>query len=138
MRLDISHSRSTGSRCQVLDATSDSSELDEMMRVRENSPSNHPSSFSRRRADTEKLEAQLAEWTAVIAQFRASAKRSATGTGTAFDRTADELQSLRNEAGVQVMLLKSSVDLDWEDSVSELNRQWGRIRTTFKRAEARF
>ena len=121
-----------------MDATSGSSELDGIMPVRENSPSKHPSSFSRRRADTERLEAQLAEWTAIIAQFRARAKRSATDTGIAFDRTADELQFLRNEAGVQVMLLKGSVDLDWEDSVSELNRQWGHIRTTFQQAEARF
>ena len=86
----------------------------------------------------ERLEAQLAEWTAIIAQFRARAKRSATGTGIAFDRTADELQFLRNMAGVQVVLLKNSEDPDWEDSVSELDRQWEPLRTSFQQAEARF
>jgi hypothetical protein len=108
------------------------------MHTREDSPPTLPSPVSRRRSDTERLEAQLAEWAAIIAQCRASAHRATAGTRIEFDRIADELQLLRNEAGAQVMLLKGSMDLDWEDSVSALERSWRAVRTAFQKAEAKF
>ena len=79
----------------------------------------------------------MAEWTATIAQFRARAKRAGANTRIEFDRIADELQCLRNEAGAQVMLLKGSIDLDWEASISALERSWRSIRSSFQKAEAR-
>ena len=106
------------------------------MRVKENFPPPPPSSFSRRKADTERLEAQLAEWTATIAQARARAKRSKPDTGLEFDRIADELQLLRNEAGALVMRLKGSAGLDGEGLWAELDNRWELIRTRFRRAEA--
>ena len=106
------------------------------MHTREVPPPHHPSAVSTRRTDTERLEAQLAEWTAVIAQYRAHAKRAQADLRLEFDRIADQLQLLRNEAGAQVMLLKGSIDPDWEDSVAGLDRGWGSIRSTFQRAEA--
>ncbi len=108
------------------------------MQTRVTSPPKQPSSASRRRVDLERLEAQLAEWTAIIAQCRASAKRAAAGAQGEFDRIADDLQLLRNEAGAQVMFLKSAIDLDWEASVSGLDHAWGSLRATFQKAEARF
>ena len=108
------------------------------MRTAEDTLQRHPSTVSRRRADTERLEAQLAEWTAIIAQYRASAKRAGADTRLEFDRIADELQLLRNQAGAQVMLLKGAMDLDWEELVAGLDRSWGRIRSTFQKAEAKF
>jgi len=106
------------------------------MHTREVPPPHHPSAVSTRRTDTERLEAQLAEWTAIIAQYRAHAKRARADLRLEFDRIADQLQFLRNEAGAQVMLLKGSIDPDWEDSVARLDRGWGSIRSTFRRAEA--
>jgi hypothetical protein len=97
-----------------------------------------PSPVSRRRADTERLEAQLAEWSAIIAQYRASAKRAGADTRFEYDRLADELQRLRNQAGAQVMLLKGAMDFDWENSLAELDRSWGRIRSIFQQAIAKF
>jgi hypothetical protein len=82
------------------------------------------------------LEAQLAEWTAVIAQYRASALRAAADTRLAFDRTADELQRLRNQAGNQVLLLKGAPDHDWEALVAGLDRSWSGLRAAFQRALA--
>ena len=108
------------------------------MRTAEEALQKHPSTVSRRRADTERLEAQLAEWTAIIAQYRASAKRAGADTRLEFDRIADELQLLRNQAGAQVMLLKGAMDLEWEELVAGLERSWGRIRSTFQKAEAKF
>jgi hypothetical protein len=138
MRLDNSSSGPSKSICNTLGGTSDPAELDDMMRVKEEPPPNHPSSASRRRAESERLEAQLAEWTAIIAQYRARAKRAEAEARVEFDRIADELQLLRNEAGAQVMLLKGSFDLDWEGSVTDLDRSWGNIRSTFRKAEAKF
>src|SRR5664279_3702838 len=112
--------------------------MDRWMRTTEAPSRQHPSSVSRRRADTERLEAQLAEWTTIIAQYRASAKRAGAESRFEFDRIADELQLLRNQASAQVMLLKGSLDLDWEDSIADLDRSWGRIRFIFQRAEAKF
>ena len=105
------------------------------MHIREVPPSHHPSAVSTRRTDTERLEAQLAEWTAIIAQYRASAKRARADLRTEFDRIADELQFLRNEAGAQVMFLKCSIDPDWEGSVAALDRGWRTIRSAFQQAE---
>jgi hypothetical protein len=112
--------------------------MDRWMRTTEAPARQHPSSVSRRRADTERLEAQLAEWTAIIAQYRATAKRAGADTRLEFDRIADELQLLRNQAGAQVMLLKGAMDFDWEDLVADLDRSWGRIRSTFQKAEPKF
>ncbi|WP_243304873.1 hypothetical protein [Geothrix oryzisoli] len=106
------------------------------MRAKEDSPLPPLSTFSRRKADTERLEALLAEWTATIAQARARAKRCRPDTGLEFDRIADELQLLRNEAGAQVMRLKGSTGLGGESLLAELDNRWTLIRTRLRRAEA--
>jgi hypothetical protein len=125
-------------RLQAVEGMSNSSGWDDTMRTRMVSPPRHPSPLSKRRADTERLEAQLAEWTAVIAQLRSRAKRSEAEARVRMDRIADGLQLLRNQAGTQVMLLKSSLDLDWEVSVSDLDRSWGGIRSAFQEVEASY
>lgn len=107
------------------------------MRTREATTPKPPSAFSRRKADTERLEAQLAEWTSVIAQYRANALRGAVGCRPELDRLADELQLLRNEAGIQYLLLKDSSDLAWGTSVADLDQSWDCIRPSFLKAAAR-
>lgn len=107
------------------------------MHTRVEFPPDHLSPASRRRADAERLEAQLAEWTAIIAQCRSSAKRAGADTRPEWDHMADELQRLRNQAGAQVMLLKGSPDHAWEDSVTDLDHAWVRIRSVFHEAESR-
>jgi hypothetical protein len=102
------------------------------MRTREATLPKPPSAFSKRRADTEKLGAQLAEWTAVITQYRANALRAGAENRMEFDRRADELQQLRNQAGHQVLLLKDAPDLDWEASVADLDRSWDSLRLAFQ------
>ncbi len=106
------------------------------MRTREATLPKPPSAFSRRRADIDRLGAQLAEWTAVIAQYRANAQRAAAESRAEFDCQADELQRLRNQAGLQVLLLKDSPDLDWAASVADLDRSWDSLRSAFQRATA--
>jgi hypothetical protein len=104
------------------------------MRTREATLPKPPSAFSTRRADTERLGAQLAEWTAVIAQYRANALRATAEGRVEFDRRADELQRLRNQAGTQVLLLKDASDQDWAALVGDLDRSWNSLRSTFQKA----
>lgn len=91
---------------------------------------------SQRRADIERLEAQLAEWTACIAQYRASAKRADAKVRTELDRITDDLQRRRNEAGAQVMLLKGSSDAQWDDLRLELEHAWEDVRRAFRKGYA--
>jgi len=93
---------------------------------------------SERRADTERLEAQLAEWSAVIAQYRARAKRAEGASRAQWDGIADALQRHRNQAGAQVMLLKNSGDGLWEVLKSDLECSWQDIRAAFRAAADRF
>jgi hypothetical protein len=90
-----------------------------------------------RRADLERLEAQVAEWTALIGQFRASARRAEPATRRQLDHLTDELQSLRNEASAQVMRLKGVAEADWELERAVVERSWLGVHSSFRRAQAR-
>ncbi len=98
----------------------------------------HRTPPSQRRADIERLEAQLAEWTASIAQYRASAKRADAKVRGELDRITDELQRQRNEAGAKVMLLKGASEAQWGALKSELEHSWEDTRRIFQKAMARF
>jgi hypothetical protein len=108
------------------------------MRTREVTQPTPASAFSTRRADSERLGAQLAEWTTVIAQCRANALRAAAENRVEFDRRADELQRLRNQAGTQVLLLKDASDLDWTGLVADLERSWESFRSAFQESKPGF
>ncbi|WP_291272678.1 hypothetical protein [Geothrix sp.] len=93
---------------------------------------------SSRRADLERFEAQLAEWTALIGQYRANARRVEASARLELDRITDELQLQRNEASAQVMRLKSSADFEWEHEKLQLERAWQAVRSAFQKAEIAF
>jgi len=97
-----------------------------------------PASTTSRRVDLERYEAQVAEWTALIGQYRASARRVEPQARLELDSITDELQLLRNEASVQVLRLKSSVETEWEHEKAELEQAWKAIRSVFRKAKARF
>lgn len=91
-----------------------------------------------RRAELERFEAQLAEWTALIGQFRAHARRAEAPKRAELDTLTDELQHLRNEASAQVMRLKCASDGTWEHERAQLDRSWQAVRTSFQKAEGLF
>lgn len=93
---------------------------------------------SSRRADLERFEAQLAEWTALIGQYRAAARRAEAGVRSGLDRITDDLQFQRNEASAQFTRLKSATDAEWEPERERLERSWQIVRSSFRRAEDRF
>jgi len=93
---------------------------------------------SSRRADLERFEAQLAEWTALIGQYRAAARRADIRVRSGLDRITDDLQFLRNEASAQFMRLKSSADAEWEPERERLECAWRAVQVSFRKAEGRF
>jgi hypothetical protein len=108
------------------------------MHTSENTPPPCTTTSSRRRSDLERFEAQLAEWTALIGQYRAAARRADARARPGLDRITDDLQLLRNEAGVQVMRLKGSGDVEWEQEKSQVERAWQVVRSAFQRAGTAF
>jgi len=80
----------------------------------------------------------VAEWTALIGQYRASARRVEAQARLELDRITDDLQMQRNEASAQVMRLKTSVEAEWEHGKAELEEAWQAIRSSFRKARARF
>jgi hypothetical protein len=93
---------------------------------------------AKRRADTERLEAQLAEWAAVIASYRARAKRAEAGARIELDRITDELQAKRKVAGEQEQRLRKASDSRWERAKVDLECSWEDIREAFRLAAGRF
>jgi len=108
------------------------------MHTSEKAPSPSTATVSSRRADLERFEAQLAEWTALIGQYRAHARRAEASARLELDRITDELQLRRNEAGVQVLRLKRAADAEWEHEKSQLEWAWQAARAAFRRAETVF
>lgn len=108
------------------------------MHTSEKAPPPCTTTLSSRRADLERFEAQLAEWTALIGQYRASARRVETQARFELDRLTDELQLRRNEASAQVMRLKSSADAEWDHEKLQLERAWQAVRSAFQRAKIKF
>lgn len=90
-----------------------------------------------RRADLERYEAQVAEWTALIGQYRANARRLERPARLELDRITDELQLLRNEASAQMLRLKGSLEAEWDHDKAELEQAWQAIRSAFWKAGAR-
>lgn len=108
------------------------------MRTTEQAPPPSTATLASRRADLERFEAQVAEWTALIGQYRASARRVEVQARLELDSITDELQLQRNEASAQVMRLKSSMEAEWEHEKAELEQAWQAVRSSFQKAKARF
>lgn len=109
-----------------------------LVRTLENASAKNASSGAARRVDLEKFEAQLAEWTASIAQYRACARRAEAEARMEYEKITEELQRQRNEAGAQVLRLKASPDAHWDELKSDLDRSWKGIRIAFQKAATRF
>jgi hypothetical protein len=111
---------------------------DPSMNATDKLPPDGTSSFSNRRVELERFEAQLAEWTAMIGGYRASARRVEGQARVQLDTITDDLQRRRNEAGAQVLQLKSTADAEWEHEKSKVEQSWQTVRSSFQKAKARF
>ncbi|GLH73593.1 hypothetical protein GETHLI_20950 [Geothrix limicola] len=108
------------------------------MRAHEMAPSIGVASASTRRMELERFEAQLAEWTALIGQCRAHARRSAPQVQVELDHLTDELQLQRNAASVQLLRLKHAADTEWESEKAQIEAVWRAVRASFQKIRASF
>lgn len=108
--------------------------------MRTSEPMSPPCAISpaSRRAELERFAAQVAEWTALIGQYRASARRGEPRTWLELDRIIDELQRCRNEASARVMRLKGAAGSEWEHEKVGLEQTWKAVWSSFRKAQARF
>ena len=108
------------------------------MRAAERVPLPPAGTSASRKADLERFEAQVAEWTALIGQCRAGARRSGAQERQELEGLADELQVRRNEASAQVARLRTCLEAEWEHEKAALERAWRGIHASFREAGARF
>jgi len=92
----------------------------------------------KRKAYEEKLDAQLEEWNAQIALFKARAEKAKAEAKIEYYKTIEALQ--RKQDGVRAKLhdLKTSSDEAWEDIKTGAEKAWDEVKTAFHSAASKF
>jgi hypothetical protein len=85
-----------------------------------------------RKAYEERLDAQLAQWTADIAAFKARAKDVSVDGMIKFDRTLEFLKVRHAEASVHLHNLKAAGDDTWDHLRAGTDRAWHELKAVFK------
>ncbi len=91
-----------------------------------------------RKAYEEKLDAQLKEWNAQIALFKARAEKMTAGMKIEYYKAIESLQHQQGEAGIKLRELKASGDEAWEEMKTGLEKGWAEIKTAFHEATSKF
>jgi hypothetical protein len=93
---------------------------------------------NRRKAYEEKLDAQLEEWNAQIALFKARADKAKAEVKIEYYKTIETLQHKQDEARVKLHELKTAGDGAWEDLQSGAEKAWAEFKSAFQRAALKF
>lgn len=93
---------------------------------------------NKRKAYEEKLDAQLEEWSAQIAQLKARADKARAEVKIEYYKTIETLQHRQDEASAKLHELKSSGDEAWEDLKAGAEKAWAEIKTAFHEAASKF
>ena len=92
----------------------------------------------KRKAYEEKLEAQLREWSAQIALFKARADKGQAEVKIEYNKTIETLQHKQDEARTKLHDLKTSGDEAWEDVKTGAEKAWAEVKTAFNSAASKF
>ena len=92
----------------------------------------------KRKAYEEKLEAQLREWSAQIALFKARADKGKAEVKIEYNKTIETLQHKQDEARTKLHDLKTSGDEAWEDVKTGAEKAWAEVKTAFNSAASKF
>jgi predicted ATP-binding protein involved in virulence len=92
----------------------------------------------KRKAYVEKFDAQLKEWSAEIAQFKAKADKAQAEAKIEYYKTIRVLQYMRDQAEIKLDKLKTASDDAWEDLMVGTEKAWAEIKTSFQDAASRF
>lgn len=92
----------------------------------------------KRKAYEEKLDAQLEEWDAQIALFKARADKSKAEAKIEYYKTIEALQHKQDEARKKLNELKTAGDEAWEDLRTGAEKAWDEIKAAFHSAASKF
>ena len=94
--------------------------------------------MEKRKAYEEKLDAQLKEWSAQIALFKARADKAKAEVKIEYYKTIEALQHKQDEAGKKLHELKTAGDEAWEDLKTGAEKAWAEVKATFHSAASKF
>jgi len=92
----------------------------------------------KRKAYEEKLDAQLEEWNAQIALFKARADKAKAEAKIEYYKTIEALQHRQDEARAKLSELKTSGDEAWEDLKTGAEKVWAEVKAAFHGAASKF
>ncbi|MHB8882816.1 MAG: sll1863 family stress response protein [Thermodesulfovibrionales bacterium] len=92
----------------------------------------------KRKAYEEKLDAQIEEWNAQIALFKARADKAKAEAKIEYYKTIEALQQKQNEARAKLQELKTAGDEAWEDLKTGAEKAWDEVKTAFHSASSKF
>ena len=94
--------------------------------------------MEKRKAYEEKLDAQLKEWSAQIALFKARADKAKAEAKIEYYKTIEALQHGQDEARVKLHELKTTGDEAWEDLKTGAEKAWAEVKAAFHSAASKF
>jgi hypothetical protein len=94
--------------------------------------------MEKRKAYEEKLDAQLKEWNAQIALFKARADKAKAEAKIEYYKTIEGLQHKENEARAKLHELSTAGDEAWEDLKTGAEKAWDEVKAAFRNAGLKF
>jgi hypothetical protein len=94
--------------------------------------------IDKRKAYEEKLAAQLEEWTAQVALFKAKSEKAAAAAKIEYYEITETLQRKHDEARKKLQELQLSGDDAWETLKAGVEHAWTEVKNAFHDAAAKF
>ena len=94
--------------------------------------------MGKRKAYEEKLAAQLEEWNAQLALFKAKADKATAEAKIEYYEITEALQHKHDEARTKLQELKAAGDEAWEDLKAGAENAWIEVKTAFHSAASKF
>jgi hypothetical protein len=93
---------------------------------------------NKRKAYEEKLEAQLKEWGAQLALFKAKADNAKADAKIEYIKTIDVLKHKQEDVATKLRELKTAGDDAWEGIKAGVEKAWAEVKTAYHDASSRF
>ena len=91
-----------------------------------------------RKAYEEKLDAQLKEWNAQIALFKAKAENAKADAKIDYYKTIATLEHKHDKAKTKLQELKATGDEAWEAVKAGAEKAWAEVKTAYHDAASKF
>ena len=94
--------------------------------------------MDKRKAYEEKLAAQLEEWSAQLALFKAKASKASAEAKIEYCTITENLQHKHDKAWTKLQELKSASDVAWEGLKTAAEHAWNDVKNAFHDAASKF